>query len=171
MTDGSENDATEPAADNPAGAELVDLASRRPSVVDEVPLSVPIGGEVLVFGGLRLAPGGTDMSHEVARTIAHAIETCRGPAVIVFAGDTFDLLREGRPDPESALNAHPRLASALTSFLSGSERKVVVLPGIRDSALAYDPRASEGLAANGWTVALACVLEIHTGSGVRVVRV
>jgi lysylphosphatidylglycerol synthetase-like protein (DUF2156 family) len=167
MTVGSEDDATA----QETGADLVELASRRASVVDEVPLSVAVGGQVLVFAGLRLVPGGTDSSREVARAIAHAIEGCRGPAVIVFAGDTFDMLREGRPDPDAALAAHPRLAAALTAFLAAPERTIVALPGIRDSALAYDARTAEALQSNGWTVALACVLEIATGAGVRVVRV
>ncbi len=109
MTDGSEEISTAP----DSGAELVDLASRRTMVVDEIPLSIPRGGQVLVFGGLRLIPGGTDITREISRTIAHAIESCHGPAVIVFAGDTFDMLREGRPDPDAAIAAHPRLASAL----------------------------------------------------------
>ncbi len=154
-----------------SSADLVDLASRRPMVLDEVPLAVPRGGQVLVFGGLRLAPGATDVSREVTRTIAHAIEGCRGPAAIVFAGDTFDMLREGRPDPEGALAAHPRFAAALAGFLEAPERRIVVLPGIRDNALAHDMRTADALGAIGWTVALACVLEIDTGSGVRVVRV
>jgi lysylphosphatidylglycerol synthetase-like protein (DUF2156 family) len=166
MTDGSEQVPT-----TEAEAQLVDLASRRPTVVDEVPISVGIGGEVLVFGGLRLAPGGTDTSREVARSIAHAVEGCRGPAVIVFAGDTFDMLREGRPDPEGALASHPRLAAALGAFLVAPQRRIIALPGNRDSALAYDARTADALQSNGWTVALACVLEIDTGAGVRVVRV
>jgi lysylphosphatidylglycerol synthetase-like protein (DUF2156 family) len=178
MTDGPEEGTSPPrgepqgqASGEPTGADLVDLASRRTTVVDEVPLSVVRGGEVLVFGGLRLIPGGTDISREVARTIAHAVEGCRGPAVVVFAGDTFDMLREGRPDPEGALNAHPRLASALATFLDAPERRIVALPGNRDAALAYDARAAETLQGLGWCVALACLLEIDTGSGVRVVRV
>jgi len=172
MTDGSDGVTPEPGPSaEPTGAELVDLASRRPTVVDEISLQVPRGGQVLVFGGLRLVPGGTDITREVARTLAHAVESCRGPAVVVFAGDTFDMLREGRPDPDSALNAHPRLASALASFLAAPERQIVALPGVRDAALAYDPRPAETLQANGWTVALACMLEIDTGSGIRVVRV
>jgi lysylphosphatidylglycerol synthetase-like protein (DUF2156 family) len=167
MTEGPEDESAAP----DTGAQLVDLASRRTAIVDEVPLAVGIGGEVLVFGGLRLVPGGTDTSREVTRTIAHAIEGCRGAAVIVFAGDTFDLLREGRPEPDVALGAHPRLAAALDAFLRVPERRIVILPGIRDAALAYDARAAETLQSMGWTVALACVAEIETGTGVRVVRV
>ena len=167
MTDGSEDEQTTPAP----GGDLVEIASRRTAIADEAQLSVGIGGEVLVVGGLRLVPGGTDISREVTRTIAHAIEGCRGPAVIVFAGDTFDLLREGRPEPEAALNAHPRLAGALSTFLEAPERRVIALAGIRDSALAYDARVADALKTMGWTVALACVLEIETGAGVRVVRI
>ena len=37
---------------------------------------------------------GTDISREVCRTVARAIEECRGPGVVVFAGDVFDL-RDG----------------------------------------------------------------------------
>jgi lysylphosphatidylglycerol synthetase-like protein (DUF2156 family) len=153
------------------GADLVDLASRRTTVVDEISIPVARGGQVFVFGGLRLAPGGTDISREVSRTIAHVLEGCRGPAVIVFAGDTFDLLCDGQPDPEAALAAQPRLAAALAAFLATPERRIVLLPGIHDSALAYNARAAEVLQSNGWTIALACVLEIDTGVGMRVVRV
>ena len=66
-----------------------------------------------MFAGLRLVAGGTDVSRDATRPIAHAIDDCRGPAVVVFAGDTFDMLRETRPDVDGALAAHPRLARAL----------------------------------------------------------
>lgn len=140
-------------------------------VGDELALSIARGDQVLVFGGLRLVPGGTDLSREVARTIALAIEGCRGPGVVIFAGDTFDMLREGRPDAKAALASHARLASALATFLASPGHRVVLLPGIRDGALAYDERAAKGLQTLGWTIALACVLEVDTGCGVRVVRV
>ncbi len=182
MRDGSEDETLAPESGEGevgpglTGAELdenvaADPGPSGPSVVDELPLSIVRGGQGLIFGGLRLVPGGTDITREVARTIALAVEGCRGPGVVIFAGDTFDLLREGRPDPEAALASHPRLASALSSFLAAPEHRIVILPGIRDGALAYDPRAAKGLRSNGWAVALACVLEIDTGSGVRVVRV
>ena len=64
MTDGSEDEQTTPEP----GGDLVEIASRRPAITDEATLCVGIGGEVLVFGGLRLVPGGTDISREVART-------------------------------------------------------------------------------------------------------
>src|SRR4051794_27032813 len=77
-----------------------------PTVPDVLPISVPRGGKVLVFSGLRLEPGGTDVSREAARALVRALEDCRGPGVAIFAGDTFDML-EGRPDPSGAITAHP----------------------------------------------------------------
>jgi lysylphosphatidylglycerol synthetase-like protein (DUF2156 family) len=177
MTDGSEVESTERLSgrDPAAGCTPVGPASRTPPLGDEVPDELPVeigvGGEVLVFGGLRLVPGATDLSREIVRTVAHTLESCRGPATLVFAGDTFDFLSEGRPDPDAALNAHPRLASALRSFLEAPQRRIVILPGTRDSVLGYDSCAIEAVRANGWSVAFACLLEIETGAGMRVVRV
>jgi lysylphosphatidylglycerol synthetase-like protein (DUF2156 family) len=173
MTDGSEVESTEEQSGNEPDA-VIDAplrVLRTPSIPDELPVGICVGGQVLVFGGLRLAPAATDLSREIARTLAHAVEGCRGPATIVFAGDTFDLLQESRPDPNAALAAHPRLASALRSFLEAPQRRIVILPGPRDSALGYDKRAMEAICTNGWSLALACLLEIETGAGVRVVRV
>src|SRR5262245_38055895 len=173
MTDGSEVESTEQRSGLEPGtvADAPGPADRTPSVPDELPVEICVGGEVLVFGGLRLVAAPTDLSREVARTVAHAIEKCRGPATIMLACDTFDLLQEHRPHPDAALAAHPRLASALRSFLEAPQRRVVILPGPRDSGLAFDQRAIDAVRALGWTIALACLLEIQTGSGVRVVRV
>jgi lysylphosphatidylglycerol synthetase-like protein (DUF2156 family) len=172
MTDGSEGESTEQQSEVDADAgEITAPADRTPPVPDELPVGICVGGEVLVFGGLRLVATATDLSREIARTVAHAIEACRGPATIVFAGDTFDLLPESRPDPDAALAAHARLASALRSFLDAPQRRIVILPGPRDIALAYDRRAIDSVRKNGWTIALACLLEVQTGAGVRVVRV
>ena len=91
--------------------------------------------------------------------------------MVVFNGDMFDFLRDGRPDVDAALAAHPRLQAALSTFLAADDRRVIVLPGIRDGALAYDNRVVDAALAAGFEVALGCLLQIDTGSGVRVVRV
>ena len=176
MTDGSEVESTEQqSGSRPNVASLASLAppigGEPAPIPDELPVHVCVGAQVLVFGGLRLVPAATDLSREIARIVAHTIEGCRGPATIVLTGDTFDLLQESRPDPDAALAAHPRLASALRSFLDAPQRNIVILPGPRDAAIGYDTRATEALRTNGWTVALACLLEVETGAGVRVVRV
>lgn len=173
MTDGSAVESTEQqSGSEPDAMTETPAAPGAPQpIVDELPVRIPVGGEVMVFGGLRLVAPATDLSREIVRTVAHAIEGCRGPATIVFTGDAFDLLGDGRPDTDAALAAHARLASALRSFLDAPERRIVLLPGIRDAAIGYDQRTLDAVRANGWDVALACVLEIETGAGMRVVRV
>jgi len=150
-------------------AQLVELSGRRRSVPDELTIQICRGARVLVFSDLRLANGASDITREVTRTVARAIEDCRGPGVVVLAGDVFDL-RDGT-DIESALAAHPRFAAALALFVAGRDHRLVVLPGTRDRALAYDSRAIEAVTANGGEVALACVLEVDTGVGTRLVQV
>ncbi|HWS47318.1 MAG TPA: phosphatidylglycerol lysyltransferase domain-containing protein [Acidimicrobiia bacterium] len=152
-------------------ADLDGLAVGSCAVADELPVRVPLGGRVFVVAGMRLAPGGTDVSREASRVVAHALEECRGPAVVLLAGDTFDMLHTGRPDADAALSAHPRFSGAMSSFLAAPDRRVVILPGTRDAALAYDSAARDQMSENGWQIALTCVLEIETGCGVRVVRV
>src|SRR5882672_7848688 len=125
-------------------AQLVELSGRRRSVPDELAIQMGRGARVLVFSDLRLANGATDITREVTRTVARAIEDCRGPGVVVLAGDVFDL-REGT-DIESALASHPRFAAALTAFVAGPDHRLVVLPGTRDRALAYDTRTVGGIA-------------------------
>jgi lysylphosphatidylglycerol synthetase-like protein (DUF2156 family) len=150
-------------------AQLVELPGRRRAVPDELAIPMCRGARVLVFSDLRLTTGATDITREVTRTVARAIEECRGPGAVVLAGDVFDL-RDGT-DVESALAAHPRFAAALASFVAGPEHRLVVLPGTRDRVLAYDPRAVDAITTNGGEVALACVLEVDTGVGTRLVQV
>jgi lysylphosphatidylglycerol synthetase-like protein (DUF2156 family) len=150
---------------------LVELAEHCRRVDDELTVPVGRGGRVLVFTDLRMVPGGTDTSREASRAIARAIVDCRGPGVVILAGDTFDFLRDGRPDPEAALAAHPRLAAALGAFQDAPERRVIALPGVRDAALAYDARLGDIVEANGWELALSCLLTIDTGEGLKTVRV
>jgi lysylphosphatidylglycerol synthetase-like protein (DUF2156 family) len=150
-------------------AQLVELAGRRRVAPDELMVSMPRGTRSLVFSDLRLTNPGSDLTREVCRAVARAIDECRGPAVVVFAGDVFDL-RDGT-DVESALVAHPRLAAALAAFVAGDDHRLIVLPGIRDHAIAHDQGSMDAVASFGGEVALACVLEVDTGTGCRLVHV
>jgi lysylphosphatidylglycerol synthetase-like protein (DUF2156 family) len=168
----SGSECTEEAAESEAAeAQLVALATRRRMVLDEISVPVPRGSRILVFADLRLSSRPDDTAREASRTVARPIEECRGPAIVVLSGDTFDLLDETRVDLDSILAAHPRLTTALQAFLSEPERKLIVLPGLRDAALAHDPRSAEPLSSLGAELAFACVLEIDTGCGLRIVRV
>jgi lysylphosphatidylglycerol synthetase-like protein (DUF2156 family) len=172
MADNSDVESEDSEGRPEAEPALVDLAAHRRTVPDELIVALPRGGRVFVFSGLRMVPGGTDISREASRALARGVEELgRGPAIVVLAGDTFDLLREGRPDIDAALAAHPRLAHALHGFLTLPDRRVIVMPAPRDGALAYDTRAVDALASNGFEVTLRVLLEIDTGDGVRVVRV
>src|SRR5690348_11701399 len=171
MTDRPDDEATSEGSAATGADTLVDLAARRRTVPDELDVVVPRGGRVFVCADLRMVPGGTDESREASRALARPLEEWRGPGIVVFAGEMFDLLREGRPDVDAAPAAHPRLAAALTSFLAGHERRVIILPGVRDAALAYDAPVIDAVTANGWDIALSCMLQIDTGSGPRLVRV
>src|SRR3981189_3256344 len=92
---------------------LVALPARRHAVCEELPVVLERGAGALVFSDLRIGGGDSDLAREVGRVVARAIDECRGPAVVVFAGDTFDL-RNG-VDVHPALAASPRLASRLCS--------------------------------------------------------
>jgi lysylphosphatidylglycerol synthetase-like protein (DUF2156 family) len=162
------NTPDEPDEDRPDGR-LLELAGHRRIVPDELTVALERGARALVFSDLRLANPATDISRDVCRSVARAVEECRGPAAIVLAGDMFDL-REGS-DVESALLAHQRLSAALAAFVAGEDHRLIVLPGIRDSALAHDQRSIDAVTAIGGEVALACVLEVDTGVGSRLVHV
>src|SRR5215467_3180561 len=151
-----EDSSREPGVDRDA-AQLVDLATHRRVGPDELVVAVPRGGRVVVFADVRMTPGGTDASREASRALARGIEDFRGPGVVVLAGDVFDLGRERRPDVDAALAAHPRLASALTSFCETPDRRIVLLPGTRDAAFAHDAGLVDAMQAHGWEVALTCL--------------
>src|SRR5262249_2641667 len=144
---------------------LVALPDRRNAVCEELPLALERGAGVLVFSDLRLGGGDSDLAREIGRVVARALDECRGPAVVVFAGDTFDL-RNG-VDVHTAFAASPRLASSLAGFVAGDDHRWVVLPGVRDAALAYDAKLIDSIRELGGEVALACALEIDTGTGNR----
>ena len=56
----------------------------------------------------------------------------------MVAGAPVDALLFGADgtDGLAALLAHPRLSAALANFVSAEHHRLIVLPGIRDSALA-----------------------------------
>ena len=116
-------DCAQDAAESESGdAQLLALATRRRMVVDEISVPVPRGSRILVFGDLRLSLRPDDAAREASRTIARPIEECRGPAIVVLAGDMFDLLSETRVDIDGVLAAHPRLTTALEAFLREPDR-------------------------------------------------
>ena len=171
MTDGSEDEPDDPGTAAPTSSTSRPgrtaiarrgSALRRPSAAR---CSSSAG-----CGSCRAAPTSRARSRGRSRTRSRGAAARR---VVVFAGDTFDLLRDGRPDPDAALAAHPA-ARGRARARSSTARNAAssCCPGIRD-ARARVRRACRRRRCSraAGRVALACVLEIDTGAGVRVVRV
>ena len=57
------------------------------------------------------------------------------------------------------------------AFAAADDHRWVVLPGVRDAALAYEPKLIECVRELGGEVALACALDIDTGTGRRLIHV
>jgi lysylphosphatidylglycerol synthetase-like protein (DUF2156 family) len=137
-------------------------------IPDLVELEVPVGGRVLVVSDLRL--GGSAIPESVGSTtgLSEALESATGPGILVIAGNLF----ESGVEPRPALEGHHRLAGDIRDYAAGPGRWVVVLPGDRDSFLAWSPAARSAVAELlGAEIALAADLTVATGAGVRRVRV
>jgi lysylphosphatidylglycerol synthetase-like protein (DUF2156 family) len=155
-----------------------DAAATRPACIpdptadipDLLTVEVPVGARVLVTSDLRLTASPSMSQTASVTELSQAIDAWSGPGVLVFNGN----LVAGAADQEvdRILAAHPRLFAAVRAFAAGPGRRVVILPGDRDAALAWSAgarRAACGtLAAE---VALGLELLVRTGAGARLVRV
>src|SRR5581483_4531391 len=115
----------------------------------------------------------TDADAEAASVdMARSIDDISGPAVLIMAGDCFDLLTEGHLDPTPVLSAHGRLSSALAAFAEGEGRHLVVIPGNRDHCLAWHKPAVNTLKKRLHAeITFTVDLTITTGGGEKRVRV
>ena len=122
----------------------------------------------MVFADLRLTslPDAAELA--AVGEISSAVEGPSGPGVLVFAGNLFG----SEADPSEVLAAHRRLAADIAAYAAGPNRRVIVLPGDRDSRLGWSEpcrrRVGELLGAE---VALAVELSVCTGAGERRVRI
>jgi lysyl-tRNA synthetase class 2 len=147
-------------------------------VVDELPMldrvevRVPRHGTALVCSDLHLAAVSSDWSDAATGALAVRLQAIKGPAVLVFNGDCFELLASPEPSMSAVLDAHPAFFSAVASFLDGPNRQFVVLAGNHDVRLASDREALRVLQARlPATVAVSAHLLFETERGTKVVRV
>ena len=146
----------------------------------------------MVASDLLLRPGLPDAARPALAELERALAAWDGPGVLVLAGNLFDLARgQGGsgaggggsgpgpgPGPTgadlvcSALEAGGGLARVVARFAGEAGRRLVVIPGARDRALAEDQAlAGEMTARLGAELAGSVVLEMETGAGRRRVRV
>jgi lysylphosphatidylglycerol synthetase-like protein (DUF2156 family)/UDP-2,3-diacylglucosamine pyrophosphatase LpxH len=150
---------------------------QRPTVVEveeRPPLIVPvvIGSHVLVIGDLHLGAVPSEAWDDASAELVRRLEGVTGPAVLVLAGDIFELWTEPNNSPAKALRAHPRFTEAIQRFGAGDGRRVVLVAGNHDGALAWDDgfRDEVGKLLQA-EVASAVDLEITTGRSTERVRV
>jgi lysylphosphatidylglycerol synthetase-like protein (DUF2156 family) len=134
---------------------------------DLLDVTVPVGGRALIVADLHLTGSPTAAQISAAADLAASIEASTGPGVLVIAGNLF----EGGCEPGAALAAHPRLAADILAYSRGHGRRVIALPGDRDSELAWsEPCRSDVKRLLGAEIALAVDLNIDTRAGSRKVR-
>ncbi len=137
------------------------------------PVGVGLGRRVMVVSDLLLTPEATPSTRAITGELARALDTWDGPGILIVAGNLFDLTGCGSPmaEAERALEAHPELGRALTSFLDVDERRVIRQTGAHEPGFATDPDAMATLAARGVEQLGPVDLHLRTATGVRVVRV
>jgi lysylphosphatidylglycerol synthetase-like protein (DUF2156 family)/UDP-2,3-diacylglucosamine pyrophosphatase LpxH len=141
-------------------------------VADLPTVEVPATGRVLVASDLHLPATTSPAATWVSRELCDALDTWRGPGVLVLAGDVLELLGPGGGEPRRVLAAHPHLVSSIRAFAAGEDRRVVYLVGNHDARLAWDDVWAGQVAAGlGAELALSLELHIHTGRGVERVLV
>jgi lysylphosphatidylglycerol synthetase-like protein (DUF2156 family) len=137
-------------------------------IPDLLDVEVPVGGRVLIVSDLHLGKDASPAQLAASGDLADAVTAATGPGVMVIAGNLFD----SRVDPAAALAAHSRLAGEIEEYARGQGRRVLVLPGDRDSRVAWSiPCRALVVDALGAELAFAVDLHVHTGVGIKKVRV
>ena len=141
------------------------LADEIPDLVD---IDLPAGAQALVVADVHLSCNPTPKDGERTAMLARKIAGETSPGALVIAGNLLD----SPGDPSAALDAHPALRDAISSFSAGESRRVVVLAGDRDSPLAADAGYRQVvLSALHAEASLAADLHVRGSDEVRTVRV
>ena len=131
--------------------QIVDPAADAAPVPDVAEVHVPFGSTVVVVSDFHLPGVSTATSQAAAAELARRLVDGEAPAVVVLAGDCFEMLGPEATTVAGALAAHPQLADALQSFGG----RLVVVPGNHDARLAWDRAAGAELQSVGAQLALA----------------
>lgn len=136
-------------------------------------LPVGLGRRVVIVANLGLAQSATASSTWASAGLSRSLDDWQGPGLLVVAGNLFDLTKSEVPRDglTAALDAHQALAGSLTRFATEPDRRVVLVPGSTDAALAEDLACREVVEEMGLEVSPLVDLEMQTGKGARLVRV
>jgi UDP-2,3-diacylglucosamine pyrophosphatase LpxH len=141
-------------------------------VPDVVTVDVTPPTTVLITSDLHFATTRTEASAWAEVEMAQALQSETGPAVLILAGDVFELWAGADPDAAGAMAAHPLFPSAVKEFGQPADRHVICLPGNHDGRLGWDPVAAGVAKGLGARLAFAVELVLPgTGGGGERVRV
>jgi lysylphosphatidylglycerol synthetase-like protein (DUF2156 family) len=137
-------------------------------------LEVAVGQRAMVVGDLLLPETPTPTSEALAGDLAQTLRQWSGPGVLVIAGNLFFGAGAGRlaaSAVRAALHGHTELARAIGDFAGRPQRRLVVLPGVRDPEVGTDPAIAVVLGELGIEIAERVELDLATGAGRRRVHV
>jgi lysylphosphatidylglycerol synthetase-like protein (DUF2156 family) len=100
------------------------------------------GSRVFVAGELRLSTSPSPADKASYATIARSLLSFQGPAVAVFAGNTFELTG-GTSDIDAIIANNSEIVESIRDFASQTGRAVWILVGNNDSELAWNERLRE----------------------------
>lgn len=137
-----------------------------PQIPDIVTVDVAAGTTVLITSDLHFAVDRTEASAWAEAEVGKRLEDLEGPAILILAGDVFELWAGTDPDAAKAMASHPLFAKGVQDFAAHPQRRVLALPGNHDGKLGWDPVAVgvvQGLGAE-MTFAVDLVLAAANGS-------
>src|SRR5438270_11915331 len=140
-------------------------------VPDAVTIEVRPGTTVLITSDLHFAAVRTDASAWAEVEVAKALEDVPGAAVLILAGDVFELWAGTTPTAEGAMASHPRFAAATKYSASKPDRHVICLPGNHDGSLGWDATAAQVPERMGARMAFAVDLVLTGSTGSERVHV
>jgi UDP-2,3-diacylglucosamine pyrophosphatase LpxH len=141
------------------------------NVPDIVTIEVRPGTTVLITSDLHFAAVRTEASAWAEVEMSLALENVKGPAVLIMAGDVFELWAGTEPTAQGAMDSHPRFAKAVKDFASAPDRHVVCLPGNHDGSLGWDGAAARVPESMGARMAFAVDLVLPGPQGPERVHV
>lgn len=140
-------------------------------ILEIAQIEVPLGGRVLLASDLLLDKKLAQASSSSIVELSLAIEALVGPSLVIFNGNLFDLLSNPTNSASQSLAAYPKLASALRSFTKCPNHSLLIIPGSRDTKLAWDAAEQKTIASLGATIAFSAELKLQTATGTRTIKV